>query len=151
MFDGCAATANFCSANILDGKPDEGSPEKTTLIVAPACLLNQWMLELDKHVEPGKLARVIRYHSGARLHSSDPVADLKEYDIILTTYGEIQRSYPACEPPKHLVSEERKNAWWEKFYKENVGPLHRIKYLRIVLDEARKSHLTEKPSRTDPI
>lgn len=142
MLDDCVATANFCSANILDGKADEGSPEKTTLIVAPACLLNQWMLELDTHVEPGKLARIIRYHSGARLRSSDPVADLKEYDIILTTYSEIQRSYPACEPPKHLASEEGKNAWWATFYKENVGPLHRIKYLRIVLDEARKSRLS---------
>ncbi|KEF53932.1 uncharacterized protein A1O9_09727 [Exophiala aquamarina CBS 119918] len=123
-------------ANILDGKAEANDPVKTTLIVAPACLLNQWMLELEKHVEPGNIARIIRYHSGARLHSNDLVADLKQYDIILTTYHEVQRSYPACEPPKHLVSEEGKNAWWQKFYMENVGPIHRIKYLRIVLDEA---------------
>ncbi|KAK5059947.1 hypothetical protein LTR84_009830 [Exophiala bonariae] len=123
-------------ANIVDGKADAGAAEKTTLVVAPASLLNQWMMELEKHVAPGYLARIIRYHSGARLLSNDPVADLREYDIILTTYSEIQKSYPACEPPKHLVTEEGKNAWWEMFYRENVGPLHRIKYLRIVLDEA---------------
>jgi len=107
------------------------------------------MLELDKHVEPGKIARIIRYHSGARIHSNDLVADLKEYDVILTTYNEVLRSYPACEPPKHLVSEEGKNAWWEKFYKENVGALHRIKYLRIVLDEARESYSKETLSETN--
>ena len=122
----------------MDGKAEPGSIVKTTLIVAPPSLLNQWMVELDRHVKPGVLGRVLRYHSGARLHSNDLVADLMGYDIILTTYTEIQRSYPACEPPKHLVTEERKNEWWEKFYRENVGPLHRIKYLRVVLDEARE-------------
>lgn len=132
-------------ANIVDGKAPDGAVEKTTLIVAPGSLLNQWMMELDKHVSPGALARIIRYHSGARLLSNDPVADLRAYDIILTTYSEVQKSYPACEPPKHLASENSKNLWWANFYKENVGPLHRIKYLRIVLDEAHqiKSHTSK--------
>ena len=95
-------------------------------------------MELEKHVAPGYLARIIRYHSGARLLSNNPVADLREYDIILTTYSEVQKSYPSCDPPKHLATEEAKNKWWAEFYQTNVGPLHRIKYLRIVLDEARE-------------
>ncbi|EXJ91918.1 hypothetical protein A1O3_00468 [Capronia epimyces CBS 606.96] len=132
-------------ANILDGKPDENSPCKTTLIVAPPTLLTQWMFEMDKHVKGGKLGRILRYHSGARLVSNDIQADLCAYDIILTTYGEVQKSYPVPDPPKHLSSEAKKNEWWAKFFKENVGPLHQIKYHRVVLDEAHliKNHTSK--------
>ncbi|EXJ93368.1 hypothetical protein A1O1_01760 [Capronia coronata CBS 617.96] len=132
-------------ANILDGKPAEDSPFKTTLIVAPPTLLPQWMSEMDRHVKGNSLGRILRYHSGARLISNDILADLSAYDIILTTYGEVQKSYPIPDPPKHLSSEAKKNEWWEKFYQENVGPLHRLKFHRIVLDEAHqiKNHASK--------
>lgn len=100
---------------------------------------------MDKHVKVNKLGRILRYHSGARLISNDILADLSAYDIILTTYGEVQKSYPVTDPPKHLSSEAKKNEWWAKFYEENVGPLHRIKFHRIVLDEAHiiKNHTSK--------
>ncbi|KIX92928.1 uncharacterized protein Z520_11404 [Fonsecaea multimorphosa CBS 102226] len=133
-------------ANILDGKADEGSVVKTTLIIAPPTLLNQWMQEMDKHVKGNALGRILRYHSGSRLYSNNIVADLTAYDVILTTYGEVQKSYPLAEPPKHLASEEKKNEWWKKHYTDNVGPLHQIKFHRIVLDEAH--HIKNHTSKT---
>jgi SNF2 family DNA or RNA helicase len=68
--------------------------------------------------------------------------DLKGYDIILTTYGEVRKSYPVYKPPMHLVTEQAKNDWWANFYKEKVGELHRMKFRRVVLDEAQaiKNH-----------
>ena len=123
-------------ANILDGKPDPQSPVRTTLIVATPSLLGQWMDEIDKHFEPGVMGRVLRYHSGARLHSNDPIGDLKSYDIILTTYAEVRQSYPVYKPPMHLISEQAKNKWWQEFYREKVGYLHQIKFFRVILDEA---------------
>ncbi|KIW13169.1 hypothetical protein PV08_08356 [Exophiala spinifera] len=123
-------------ANILDGKPEEGSAVKTTLIVAPPALINQWMVEMDKHVKPRALGRILRYHNGSRLMSNDVVADLSSYDIVLTTYSEVQKSYPMIDPPKHLSSEAKKNEWWRDFYVNNCGPLHKMKFHRIVLDEA---------------
>ncbi len=125
-------------ANILDGKPDADNPVKTTLIVAPPALINQWMCEMDKHVKKQALGRILRYHSGSRLISNNVIADLMGYDVILTTYGEVQRSYPIPDPPQHLSSEDAKNAWWKDWYNENVGELHRVKFHRIVLDEARE-------------
>ncbi|OQV09615.1 SNF2 family domain-containing protein [Cladophialophora immunda] len=132
-------------ANILDGKADEGSAVKTTLIIAPPALLNQWMQEMDKHVSGSALGRILRYHSGSRLHSNNIVADLTAYDVILTTYSEVQKSYPLAEPPKHLASDDRKNEWWKNYFLNNVGPLHQIKFHRIVLDEAHhiKSHTSK--------
>lgn len=95
------------------------------------------MHEMDKHVKGDALGRILRYHSGSRISSNNILADLMHYDVILTTYSEVQKGYPMPEPPKHLASEDKKNEWWAKFYRENVGPLHRIKFHRIVLDEAR--------------
>ncbi|KIV92519.1 hypothetical protein PV10_03810 [Exophiala mesophila] len=111
-------------ANILDGQPEPGSANNTTIIILPASLLKQWMLELERHVKPGALGRILCYHSGARMVSNNTLEDLRAYNIILTTYSEIQR----------------------KFYRKNVGPLHRIKYHRIVLDEAH--HIKNRHSKT---
>ncbi|KAI1615710.1 SNF2 family N-terminal domain-containing protein [Exophiala viscosa] len=129
-------------ANILDGKPAADSPNRTTLIVAPPTLVNQWMEEFVKHIEPEKLGRILCYHAGSRLQSNDVPADLQRYDVILSTYTEVLRSYPLTEPPKHLSSDKAKNEWWKTWYREKAGPLHKVKFLRIVLDEAQaiKSH-----------
>ncbi|EXJ75184.1 uncharacterized protein A1O5_01880 [Cladophialophora psammophila CBS 110553] len=133
-------------ANILDGKAEEGSAVKTTLIVAPPSLLGQWMQEMDKHVKRNALGRILLYYSGSRLYSNNILADLGAYDVILTTYSEVQKSYPLAEPPKHLASEERKNEWWENHYRNHVGPLHQIKFHRVVLDEAH--HIKNHTSKT---
>lgn len=101
---------------------------------------------MNKHVKGDALGRILRYHSGSRLQSNNILSDLMAYDVILTTYGEVQRSYPVAEPPKHLCTEEKKNEWWRKFYEEHVGPLHRIKFHRIVLDEAH--HIKNYTSKT---
>ena len=130
------------SANILDGKPeDPNDPVKTTLVIAPPSLLNQWMSEMIKHVEGNRLGRILRYHAGARLCTNDVIADLMSYDVILTTYGEVRNSYPMVDAPKHLCSETKKNEWWAKWYTQRAGPLHKIKFHRIVLDEARQCSL----------
>ena len=101
---------------------------------------------MEKHVKKKILGRILRYHSGSRIQSNDILSDLMAYDVILTTYGEVQQSYPLTEPPKHLASEDRKNEWWKNYYHEKVGPLHRIKFHRIVLDEAH--HIKNHTSKT---
>lgn len=56
--------------------------------------------------------------------------------MILTTYTEVLRSYPKCEMPLECQTKEEKAAYWMAFYEKNRGVLHRIKFLRVVLDEA---------------
>lgn len=115
---------------------------KTTLIVATPSLITQWMEEIEKHVQPKVLGRILRWHSGSKINSNDVLEDLKGYDIILTTYEEVRKSYPVYEPPMHLVGEQAKNDFWAKLYREKVGALHMMKFRRVVLDEAQaiKNH-----------
>ena len=131
-------------ASILDGKAEPDNPNKTTLIIATPSLVTQWMDEIQKHFQPGVFGKVIRYHSGAKLFSNDPLGDLKGYDIILTTYSEVRQSYPVYRPPMHLTTEATKNAWWAEHFRNTIGPLHNIRFRRIVCDEAQalKNHMS---------
>ena len=44
--------------------------------------------------------------------------------------------------PPNLTTAAQKDAWWRTFYEENKGVFHRIKFHRIVVDEAQaiKNH-----------
>ena len=129
-------------ANILDGRPAPKDDIKTTLIVATPPLVTQWMREIELHCEPGMMGEVIRYHAGARLVSNNTVESLKRSNIILTTYTEVLKSYPKCEYPEELTTRESKQAWWLEHFEKHKGPLHRIMFHRVVLDEAQaiKNH-----------
>ena len=129
-------------ANILDGRPAPKDEIKTTLIVATPPLVTQWMREIELHCEPGMMGEVIRYHAGARLVSNNTVESLKRSNIILTTYSEVYKSYPKCEYPEELTTQASKETWWKEYFEKHKGPLHRIMFHRVVLDEAQviKNH-----------
>ena len=54
------------------------------------------------------------------------------------------RSYPRNNPPKELMSQEKRNDWWKKYCDEERGMLHRVSWYRVVLDEAQaiKNHMS---------
>lgn len=52
----------------------------------------------------------------------------------LTTYEEIRRSYPAFKPPTELTDASQIQKWWEDEYENGTGPLHKVRYHRIILD-----------------
>jgi SNF2 family DNA or RNA helicase len=122
-------------ANILDGNAEENFSNRPTLIVCPSPLCIQWFKEIEKHVQPGAMGAVIIYRK-SKTCDSDPVAALSRYDVIITPYSEVTRSYPQFEQPKHLATEAAQREWWEKQYAEDLGILHKINFRRIVLDEA---------------
>lgn len=124
-----------CLANIVDGQAPPKSPNRTTLIVCPAGLCSQWLSEIKKHVMPGTFQETIIYRAGSRLESADPIKTLSNTDIVITSYGEVLRSYPHCKTPMHLVTPQAKENWWSQYFEANRGVLHKIFFRRIVLDE----------------
>jgi SNF2 family DNA or RNA helicase len=128
-------------ANIVNGQPPRGHHPRTTLLVASPSLLTQWGKEIEQHTKCG--LRIMRYGSGNRLDSNHTFDILKGHDIILTTYGEIMKSYPKNEPPIECQTVQQKMEWWMTQYNTQRGVLHRMQFLRIVLDEAQaiKNHM----------
>ncbi|KAF2273008.1 uncharacterized protein EI97DRAFT_425181 [Westerdykella ornata] len=126
-------------ANIVNGRPPLGEI-KTTLLVASPSLLTQWEREIETHTNCG--LKIMRYGTGTRLASNASAQVLAHFDIVTTTYGEILRSYPKNNPPIELQTAEDKISWWKEQWDKNRGLLHRVKFYRIVLDEAQaiKNH-----------
>jgi SNF2 family DNA or RNA helicase len=127
-------------ANIVNGQPPKGVYPRTTLLVASPSLLSQWSSEIEQHTKCG--LKIMRYGAGNRLLSSHWKQILDQHDIILTTYAEVMRSYPKNEPPIECQTAEQKIAWWKDVFETQRGILHRMRWLRIVLDEAQaiKNH-----------
>lgn len=133
--------------NIVNGKSLQQKKCRTTLIVASPALVSQWRREITEHVYTDKenkhgIGRVKEYHASAQIRSNQEIEELCEADVILTTYHQVLKSYPRAEIPTELTSAEEKNEWWKTYYEKEKGPLHRIQWHRIVLDEAQaiKNH-----------
>ena len=125
--------------NILDDKDVARTEQaRTTLIVVTPALVPQWIAEFRKHCEDKSLPRILRWDARSKLESTDIISDLRGYDCIVTTYQEVHRSYPDDDPPKSLTTESAMNAWWKEHFTNNAGPLHKIRFRRIVLDEAQQ-------------
>ncbi|KAK0316053.1 hypothetical protein LTR82_012346 [Friedmanniomyces endolithicus] len=136
-------------ANIQNGRPKKTSKYRCTLIVASRALITQWAQEIEKHTlnlrEHKQLGlRWVRNHAGHRLTSGDNVSEMENYDVVLTTYSELLRSYPSRAIPPELVTATQKETWWRTFYDQEKGDFHRVRWLRVVLDEAQaiKNHLS---------
>ncbi|XP_058097810.1 helicase-like transcription factor CHR28 isoform X3 [Magnolia sinica] len=152
--------------------PRKGRPAAGTLVVCPASVLRQWARELDEKVSESSKLSVLIYHGGSR--TRDPV-ELAKYDVVLTTYAIVTNEVPkqplADEDDeeqrnmeKYGISSEfstnkkrKKNSNAGKKGKKNKngidssaldydsGPLARVGWFRVVLDEAQtiKNHRTQ--------
>ncbi|XP_077231468.1 SNF2 domain-containing protein / helicase domain-containing protein / zinc finger protein-like protein [Tasmannia lanceolata] len=150
----------------------KGRPAAGTLVVCPASVLRQWARELDEKVGPDAKLSVLIYHGSTR--TKDPVK-LARYDVVLTTYSIVTNEVPKQRladdddgeqrnKEKYALSSDfstnkkRKNTSnagkkGKKSRKEvdgsaldyDSGPLARVGWLRVVLDEAQtiKNHRTQ--------
>ncbi|XP_010234334.1 helicase-like transcription factor CHR28 isoform X2 [Brachypodium distachyon] len=125
-------------------------PAAGTLVVCPASVLKQWANELvDKVSESAKLS-VLVYHGGAR--TKDP-SELAQYDVVVTTYTIVANEVPkqnadddpdrknggessgnSKKPPNK--SKKRKKKLKDSDFDLDSGPVARVRWFRVVLDEA---------------
>jgi SNF2 family DNA or RNA helicase len=123
-------------ANIVDGMPEkkDRGPKTTTLIVATTALVIQWLSEIKKHVrqEPAYKLKVMIFKKSITEQAGDPVDQMEEADIVLTTYEEVRKSYPRAAFPIHLQTAEDKQNWWRDYYNRERGSLHKVEFLRVV-------------------
>jgi SNF2 family DNA or RNA helicase len=132
-------------ANIVDGRPDEGEEARATLIVAPSSLIAQWKSEIAKHAEDRYINRVMIYRSSKVPDSSEPELFLTQHDIVITSYHEVMKSMPDLTPPPDITDDAAKARWVKAHFEANKGALHRVKWHRLVLDEAHaiKNHTSK--------
>ncbi|KAJ8030290.1 Helicase-like transcription factor [Holothuria leucospilota] len=96
-----------------------GQRPTATLIVCPVSVLSNWMDQLEEHLDPDVDLKVYLYHGQSR---STNAKKLAAEDIVITTYNTLAHEFKA---------------------KGSKSALHRVSWLRVVLDEA---HIIRNPS-----
>uniref|UniRef100_A0A0E0KVL3 Uncharacterized protein n=1 Tax=Oryza punctata TaxID=4537 RepID=A0A0E0KVL3_ORYPU len=127
-----------------------------TLVVCPASVLRQWASELAAKVTESSKLSVLVYHGGSR--TKDPT-ELTKYDVVVTTYTIVANEVPKQNSdadmeeknseiyglcPAFSIGNKRKKDSEPKMKKKpknsdadlDGGPLARVRWFRVVLDEA---------------
>ena len=142
---GMGKTIQTLAAMVANRQTDPEYPKSTLIVCSPA-LMKQWEDELEKHVDPKIFRRVVRHHaSGTRYSGKGAAHEMEHADIILTTYGEVVRSYPKSHIPRDVKDPTEKEAYWLKEWNFRRGLLHRAHFYRVILDEAHaiKTHTSQ--------
>ncbi|KAH8097049.1 SNF2 family N-terminal domain-containing protein [Cristinia sonorae] len=125
---------------------------KTTLIIAPVALLDQWQLEID--MKTNLDLKSIIYHGSNKVKK---VEDLRKYDIVLTTFQTLALEWPDPEleekerkKKKKAGKKGKKDDNWivdesdddggssrlQRRKKKSPGLLLQMEFYRVVIDEA---------------
>jgi hypothetical protein len=106
---------------------------KTNLIVGPVALIKQWEVEIRKKLKPEHRLSVFLLHSKKLEYS-----ELKEYDVVLTTFGLLAQEWKRYE--KRITErsgDERYHPYDDLELHRKCPLLHpRSKFYRVILDEA---------------
>ncbi|KAI9825631.1 MAG: hypothetical protein M1832_000975 [Thelocarpon impressellum] len=79
---------------LMVSRPSTDPERKTTLIVAPVALLKQWEREILTKLKPGHRLRTFLFHGSRR---NTKWKTLREYDVVLTTFGTLASEYKRLE------------------------------------------------------
>ncbi|OQD74738.1 hypothetical protein PENDEC_c009G00043 [Penicillium decumbens] len=127
-------------ACILDGRREESEGRAPTLILVPLSARRHWLRQISEGFDTKMLGLVYHWKHDSDTDLKDSPGDLKQYDIVLATHDDVRRSYPSLSILKEFRTDEEKEQWWsERFEPENyesIGLLHKVKWHRIVVDEA---------------
>ncbi|TFY57616.1 hypothetical protein EVG20_g8474 [Dentipellis fragilis] len=120
---------------------------KSTLIVAPVALLDQWQMEIELKSDCG--LKSIIYHGANKVKKR---SDLLKYDVVLTSFHTLANEWPDPEeeerrqkkmkkgkskPKDGFIEDDSDNAWTKiNKKKKDKGLLLQIDWHRIILDEA---------------
>ncbi|KAJ8092278.1 hypothetical protein PM082_023881 [Marasmius tenuissimus] len=139
---------------IVEGKRTKSDKEagwaKSTLVVCPLALIGQWAEEIEK-ITKGLV--VVKHHGGSRTANPN---DLQKADVVITTYDVLKSEYAVFNPPepdetKLSRNTTRKTMTQDEDELDSSGDeyrrarkvkgkakdaLFRVKWLRVVLDEA---------------
>ncbi|KAL3444632.1 SNF2 family N-terminal domain-containing protein [Aspergillus insuetus] len=120
---------------LMISRPSTDPERKTTLIIAPVALMQQWKREIQRMLKPGKhQLSVYVLHGDKRAKS---FRDLKHYDVVLTTFGTLSSELKRVEKYEELIKSGAEEPTLRKQYMNALpclGPTS--KWYRVVIDEA---------------
>ncbi|KAJ5730426.1 uncharacterized protein N7483_004934 [Penicillium malachiteum] len=105
-----------------------------TLIVAPKALMEQWRLEIGRHVNPGTAQfQVLIFHSLSRQLSW---RDIRKYDIVITTFGTLTANFKYLEAAQKLQEDGKDASIVRQIRDQATLFSSAAKWHRVIIDEA---------------
>ncbi|KAJ5733585.1 hypothetical protein N7493_002371 [Penicillium malachiteum] len=119
---------------LMVSRPPTDSDRHPTLIVAPKALMEQWRLEIQRHVNPGAAQfSVLIFHSLTRQLGW---RDIRKYDIVITTFGTLTANFKYLEAATKL-QEDGKDASIVRQARDQATLFSSVaKWHRVIIDEA---------------
>ena len=103
LADGMGLGKTVQAISLICARPSDDPSRKTTLIIAPVALIRQWEKEIGRHIKPEYKLSVYVYHGSGK---NVEFAQLRQYDVVLTTYGiltqEFKQKENRTESVRHL-------------------------------------------------
>ncbi|KAJ6014824.1 hypothetical protein N7540_009415 [Penicillium herquei] len=119
---------------LMVSRPPTDPDRHPTLIVAPKALMEQWRLEIGRHVNPGAAQfSVLIFHSLPRQLSW---RDIRKFDIVITTFGTLTANFKYLEAALKL-QEDGKDASIVRQVRDQATLFSSAaKWHRVIIDEA---------------
>ncbi|KAI9665372.1 MAG: hypothetical protein M1831_001810 [Alyxoria varia] len=119
--------------SLILSNPSEDPSQKTTLIIAPVALMEQWAKEILDKVKPGHRLKVCVFH-GAKKNKLT-YAHLSQYDVVITTFGNLTSELKRKENhEKAIFAGNAAPASTPREPYKLIGEL--CKWHRVIIDEA---------------
>lgn len=120
--------------SLMVSRPSSDSTRKTTLIVAPVALMQQWSREIDRMIRPESKLKAFILHGDRRKTTFNR---LRTYDVVLTTFGilasELKRK-EEWENRRRFAGQNSANIIAEASSLPLLGP--ESTWYRVIIDEA---------------
>lgn len=120
--------------SLIVSRPSEDPTRKTTLIIAPVALMQQWKREIARLIKPEHKLDVFILHGEKRKTGFDK---LKKYDVVITTFGTMGselKKKEEWEEQRRYASQNGANILEKAKSLTLLGP-HSTWY-RVIIDEA---------------
>lgn len=118
---------------LMVSRPSQDRRRKTTLIVGPVALVRQWQDEIKRKIKFEHRFSVFLYHGKKATWDN-----LREYDVVLTTYGTLAAEFKRLEKAEleRKMNPVTDQEWIDSGKKRFpfLGPAS--KWYRVILDEA---------------
>lgn len=119
---------------LMTARPPTNPERHPCIIVAPKALMEQWRLEIARHVNPGKQKlSVFIFHDKTR---RTPWMDLRKYDVIITTFGTLRANHSLLDKADEMEKAGRGPEITELYRGQAVLFTPSSKFHRVIVDEA---------------
>ncbi|KAJ9150822.1 hypothetical protein NKR23_g3455 [Pleurostoma richardsiae] len=102
-----------------------------TLIIVPASVLSQWTSEIARH---SKFKPPLHYKKA--LNQLIPLEVWQDWEIVIATYRDVARAFPSDRLIRKMIADDPSGESWRTEFHAHLGGLFKIKWHRVVLDEA---------------